>query len=274
MNLLQHYLSLFIVLSTIPIEAKISIQSAQDSLSKIFTRAKEENIVHKEYTGIKNLELLCEQGNISIHTWKQSSTMIELKKIGSKIAIDRTAIEFSQYEEILQIHAICNDKKNIATIHINIIVPEQTFVKVATKKGNIIIKNLSETINAQTNWGNIDIVDGFGDIFIHSKHGNINIQRESMMNTENINATTDNGTIFLQVPQHINCNIKAEALGNKIYSDLLITVQPKVTKLTDEVYKKQQHQLLGAITNNEGSSPSGLIALATKHGSIKIKSFI
>lgn len=274
MNLLKNYMPLCILLCTIPVQSKISMQNMQNSVSKIFSRNKQEIITHQEFKNIKQLELLCEQGNISIHTWKQSSTMIELKKIGSATQISQTDIDFLQYEDLLQIKTECKDNKSLATIHINIIIPEQTSVKIAIKQGDIFIKNLSGIIQAQTDSGNIDIIDGSQDITIRSKRGNLTIQRENMTNSEWISAITENGNIILQVPQHINSKILAEAKNGKIYSDLLITLQSKTTKLTDEVYKQQRHQLSGLISKDENAKIFGTINLETRHGMIKIKNYV
>lgn len=274
MNLLKIYIPLYILLCTIPIQSKISMQNMQNSISKIFSRNKKETIIHQEFKNIKQLELLCEQGNLSIHTWKQSSTMIELKKIGSPTQILQTDIDFLQYKDLLQIKTENKDKKHLAIIHINIIVPEETSVKIEIKQGNIFIKNLSGTIQAQTDIGNIDIIDGFQDITAYSKRGNITLQRENMIKTEWISACTENGNIFLQIPQHINSKVLAEAKNGKIYSDLLVTLQSKTTKLTDEIYKQQRHKLNGIISKDENTTASGTINLKTNHGIIKIKNYV
>jgi len=274
MNLLKNYMQLCIILCTIPVQSKISMQSMQNSVAKIFSRNKQETIIHQEFKDVKHLELLCDQGNISIHTWKQSSTMIELKKIGTPAQISQTDIDFLPYEDLLQIKTEHKDNKSVATIHINIIVPEQTSVKIALKQGDIFIKNLSGIIEAQTDSGNIDIIDGSQDITIRSKRGNLTIQRENMNQSEWISAITENGNIFLQVPQHIHSKISAESKNGKIYSDLLITLQSKTTKLTDEVYKQQRHQLNGFIAKDENAKIFGTINLETRHGMIKIKNYV
>lgn len=274
MNLLKNYIPWYIILCTIPIQSKISIPNMQNSVSKLFSRTKQENVIHQEFKDIKTLELLCEQGNISIHTWKQSTTMVELKKLGSVTQLSQTTIDFLPYDDMLQIKTECNDKKNIATIHINIIVPEQTSVKISIKLGNIFIKNLSGEIQANTDSGNINIIDGSQDVSVRSKRGNIMLQRENMIDTEWISAITENGDIIVQIPQHINSKIIAEAKNGKIYSDLLVTLQSKTTKLTDEVYKQQRHQLDGIITKDENAKVAGTIHLETKHGIIKIKNYM
>lgn len=274
MNLLKNYMPLCILLCTIPAQSKISIQNIQNSVSKVFSKNKEETISHQEFKDIKTLELLCDQGNISIHTWKQSSTMIELKKIGSTALQNQAVIDCIQYEEMLQIKTENKDKKSSSTIHINIIIPEETSVKIALKQGNIFIKNLQGAIEAQTDSGNIDIIDGSQDVIAYSKKGNITLQRENMLSSEWVSAITQNGNIVLQIPQHINCKIIAEAKSGKIYSDLLVTLQPKTTKLTDEIYKQQRHQLDGIISQDENTATKGTINLETKHGMIKIKNYV
>ena len=274
MNLLKFYMQLCIILCTIPVQSKISMQNMQESVSKIFSLNKQENIFHQEFKDVKQVELLCEIGNITIHTWKQSSTMVELKKIGSQAQMSQTIVDFVNYDDLLQIKTEFLDKKILATIHITIIIPEQTSIKISIKNGNIFIKNLSGSIDAQTDLGNIDIIDGSSDVTIFSKRGNINIQRENMINTQKISAITDNGNILLQIPQHMNTNIIAEAKNGKIYSDLLITLQQKTTKLTDEVYKQQRHQLSGSISKDSTSVVCGSINLETKHGLIKIKGYV
>ena len=274
MNLLKNSLRLLIVFSTLSIESKISIQKSKDSVFKLLKHNKQENIINKECFGVKQFELLCQSGNICIHTWKQSSTMIEIKKVGSQSQIDATDIKFLQYDGILQINTVCNDSQSIPAIHFNIILPEKTSVKIATKNGNISIKNLFGFINAKTDYGNIDIIYGSSNVSINSKRGNLVIQRENMIDTDIINAIAENGDISLRLTQNINCDIKAKAKGGKIYSDLFITLKEQKTKLTDDIYKKQQQQLYGFISNDSIKPVSGLINIETYHGSIKIKNFI
>lgn len=271
MKFLKNYIRFFIVIFTIPIESKISMHK---SVSHFFNKGKQENVTTQEFKQVDKLELMCDHGKIIIHTWKQPTTMVEVKKTGSPTHLSQTTLDFVHHNGLLQIKTITTNKKSIATTDITIIIPEKTSVKVATKQGNIYIKNLSGIIQATTDSGNIDIIDGSGDTTIHSKHGNILIQRENMQHTEFIRASADKGSITLQVPQHINSNIQASTKNGKIYSDLLVTLESRTTKLTDAVYKQQKQQLSGIIHKNYDDAIEGNITLETKHGVIKIKNYV
>lgn len=259
---------------TITIEAKISIKNIKNRIGNVFYNGKYESSEQKEFKDVQKLELFCDQGNISIHTWKQPSTMIEIKKNGSENQHNQTNITFTQHEDVLQVQTNYKDKKSIATTNFNIIVSEKTDVKVATKQGNMYIKNLSGIVNAQTENGNIEVIDGSNTTNLYTNHGNIIIQRELMANDTTVEAESSSGSIILQVPQHINCNIETQAKQGKIQSDLLITIHPHTMKLNDETFKQQKHAITGSITKNNDDKTVGNIKLTSKLGSIKIKPYV
>lgn len=260
--------------STLAIDAKISMQSLQSSVSQLFKTKKEEESITKEFNDVDQLEILCKQATIFIHTWKQPSTFVEIKKIGSKQQLCATDIDFIYYDHLLQIHPLVEQEKQSSSIVITIITPETARVKVATQSGNIVIKNLDGEIEAHTDSGNITIIDGSHNATMHTKDGAILLQRETMQNTDLIKATTDKGSITLQVPQYINSFIQAQTKKGKIYSDLLVTVEPKITKLNNAVYKEQKQSVTGSLQKDKESFVSGNIYLETKHGTIFIKNYV
>lgn len=274
MTLLKYTIFFCTIFFTITTDAKISMHNIQNSVSHFFTKNKQETVLFQEFKDVHTLELLCQHGNISIHTWKQPTTVVEIKKTGAPTEQTTNTVDFIHYEHLLQIKPVTQDKKSAIITDITIIVPEQTSVKISNKKGNICIKNLDGTIEAHTHYGNIEVVDGSHNATVHSDHGNIVIQRESMHDTDTIKATTDQGSIALQVPQHINSTVQASTKSGKIYSDLFVTLESKTTKLTDMVYKQQKQELKGTIYNDYDASISGIIILETKQGTIKIKNHI
>lgn len=241
----------------------------------MFSGKKKEEFLQKEFEGVKQLELFCDAGNISVHTWKQPNIILEIKKQGNAQQLQNCFINCMQHESLLQVETTTQESRYIANTHMNIIVPEHTDIKVATKQGNISIKNLSGIVHAQTDYGNIEVIDSTNNITALTEHGNITIQRESMGKDHTISATTNNhGSIILQVPQHINTYIEAHSQHGKITSDLLVTLQEQTTKLNDEIYRQQRRNAQGTISKNKADSAQGSIKLQSKFGPIKIKSYV
>ena len=273
MSFLKNYVFILIITLTIPMHSKISITNIHHKVSSFFSTAHEE-IHHQEFQNINQIELFCQQGNISIHTWKQNSCIMEIKKQGSLQQIQSTPIDLIQEEGLLQIQINNQCQKTKAVTHISLIIPEQASIKVATKHGKIFIKNAFESIYAYTDFGNIDIIDGQTDIIAKTHSGNITIQREQLKQQHSITAETQSGNITLQVPQHINSSIQAHTKHGKIYSNLLITLEQLTTKLNDEIYKKFKQNLKGFILQDTSAEVAGKITLTTNIGTIKIHPYI
>ncbi len=267
-----NYILIFLLLFTIPIKAKIAIHNIHNKISSFFSKNKEE-FFHQELENIQNIELLCDSGNISIHTWKQASTLIEVTKQGTSQQLKSTSINIHQTEKILQIYANHQDPCYTATTHINIIIPEETCIKLATKQGNISIKNVSGSIYAHTECGNIEVIDGEHDITAKATSGNIFIQRESIKD-HCIKAETFHGHITLQVPQYIHCHLTAQTKHGKIYSNLFITLLEQTIKLNEDTYKHQRHNIIGKIVKHPENKVKGSIQLTTHTGTIKVNPYI
>ncbi len=274
MQLLKKYMCFTLLVNTLPTHTKLSFENVSNSVSKLFSKNKVEDIIHQEFKNVKTLELLAQHGSISIHTWKQTGAVLECKKTGNQLQLDQTTITAVQHDDLLQIKTLVQDKKNSASVTITLIIPENASVKIKTHTGDIVIKHVNNTINAQTDAGNITIVDGSGDIDIVTKSGDMLIQREHMLNTDHITALANSGNIILQVPQHMHSQISALTKNGKVYSDLFIKVHEKTTKLNDEVYRQQKQQVVGSIAKDGSALIAGSINLETKNGTIKIQNYV
>lgn len=264
---------MYLIMLTIPINTKISIPKFSNRISTFFSKNQEE-IVQQEFNNIDTLELFCDYGNITIHSWQQKGCLVEIKKEGNCQQVSTTDVSIEHQNNFLQIQTNCPQKKQQCPTHFNVIVPEQTSIKVATKSGNIFIKNASGETYAHSQSGNIKIIDGANDLLAKSVSGNITVQREHIETQHTATIETSSGTITLQVPQYIGCNLNACSKYGKILSNLFITLAPQTIKLNEETYKQQRHCIKGSILKQAADFPQGLINLTTTSGMIKICSYV
>lgn len=263
-----------IVFFVIPVYPKVSIPKISLPCKTFFLGNKKQDVFQKEFVNVKKIEFCANKGNLIVHTWKQKSIMLEIKKNGSAEQCHKTEINTCQDETLLQVEIKSEQEKTTAYCDIQLIVPEKTSLNIQLNTGDIIIKNLSGYIQAQTDHGDIIISDGDHEGIIRTHKGNIVLQKESINPDQILNAHTDSGNITLQVPQHINCNIFAHTKKGHIYSDLFITLQGQNTQLTDQFYKQQRQKLIGVIQKDRSNQGIGTVELSSLNGTIHIKPYV
>ena len=263
-------LMLVLLSLTIPIETKISIPILTERISCFFGHCKEE-IIHKEFNNIKNLEVLCEHGDVLVETWQQPCVLIELKKSGTKEFLEHATITCHQKNSVLQATSIIKeDCQKEGTLSLRILVPSSISLKIKATQGHITIKNVLGTIEALTESTDISIFNGAQDIIATTTDGNIFIQQETITPNSCINAQNTNGNITWSIPQNISCELQAQSEFGKISSDLFITLYPQTIQINEESFNHFKHYVHGSICQKIDSKKESLALLKTDYGSINI----
>ncbi len=257
-----------LILSTIPIQTKISISKIPTKVSTFFSKNKEETI-HQEFNNIKNVELTNIYGNISVENWKQPCIMIEQRKKGNHDFLENCYLKTNIEDHT--IHAITEIKKSCkGTFNIRILVPEDISVKLKTNHGSINVKNHNGPMDVTTNYGPISIVNGNNTVIAQTIQGNILVQRKSMKNGHCLNLQSEHGNITLMIPQELESEIEMHTNYGKIISDLFITLYSQTVQLNEQTFKDIRHHIRGIIGQPSSHENPTTILLKADYGMISI----
>ncbi|MBT3455692.1 DUF4097 family beta strand repeat protein [bacterium] len=271
--------------------------------SNLFSDKKIEQMT-REFPAQEHIEIEINNtnGSTTVTTWKQESISFEAVKKASEKEIDNISVEVEMDDNLLFATTKFATPKTKGQVDFNLIVPEQTTIKlIQNKNGKITIKNVAGDINVQTDNGAIDISNTTknvqaktdnGKITIKNANGDIDVKTDNGIidisdTTKNVRAKTDNGAIkaaikqfkndahyelvtkngkiLLFAPKDINANIVAHVKNGSIISEHEISL----AEYTMEINKKTLDQLRKNIQGTIGDG-GGKILLKSGNGIIKI----
>jgi hypothetical protein len=228
-----------------------------------------ELITHKEFPGAQRLEITNEHGNIIINSWNQKTVAIEAIINGNENAAKTINVDIESIDEIIKIVTKFSDPKIKATVDFNILLPTDIAIKIITKSGDIVIKDINNSLDIQTSSGDIKLANLHNDITAMTKLGNIFFRTLEIKNGKEIELITNKGNIeFCTIP-NLNCNLNASALQGKVISDIPITLDSKTTLLNQESWNKHKQVVDGRI-----GQPDSQLTIIADHGTISIMSYI
>ncbi len=147
-------------------------------------------------------------------------------------------------------------KRRSISISFDITVPEQTALEIGNKVGKIRLSNITETIKAQTDVGQITCREISNDIDLKADVGTVKVvYSKDAPAACSITIATDVGGIELTTPPDFSATVYAETDVGSIRTDLPLTVRGKISK-----------SLHGTIGAGEGE-----LRLKTDVGSIRIR---
>ncbi len=147
-------------------------------------------------------------------------------------------------------------KRRSISISFDITIPEQTALEIGNKVGKIRLSNITETIKAQTDVGQITCREISNDIDLKADVGTVKVvYSKDAPAACSITIATDVGGIELTTPPDFSATVYAETDVGSIRTDLPLTVRGKISK-----------SLHGTIGAGEGE-----LRLKTDVGSIRIR---
>ena len=261
-------LSLLILFTFATTHTKPSWPKWLDGISEIFTH-NTDNIIHKEFSKASRMELFNENGAIIINSWQQNSIAVEIIVKATESCQKSITIDTKEEDGIVKLQTMFADDKTKGTVTYNILVPKDTDIKLLTKQGNIVVKNIAGNIDAETENGKIKVINAHNNVTLKALYGDISMRTNKILAGKEVYVTTEKGTIKMCLTESVNSTISATAPSGKVTSEVPITLDKKKTTLNPKAWKAFKQEASGSLGKPESS------IIATNHcGSIIIMPYI
>jgi len=213
-------------------------------------------------------------GKITIETWDREEVLVEaIKKVKAdsqkeaQELLEAIEIEMNAHGNELQITtdlqrksgngflgAIFGKHQNVSVTY-NLKVPQKFNVDIKTVNGRVASADLNGKQFYRTTNGSIDIKNASGVVSAKTTNGSIKIYLTDAKEHEDMDFSTTNGSIELNLPKDIAANIDAKTTNGKVKTDFPITVKGTLSR------KKMRGKINGG---------GGNISLHTTNGGIRI----
>lgn len=226
-------------------------------------------ILHKEFNTAKYLELNNTTGAIIVNSWKQNSIAIEVIISCSESLHKDVKVDMECIDDTIKINTILHDEKIKATVVFNILVPKNMHLTMTTKKGDIMIKDVTSPLAVQTQEGTIKVINPYSTVRAHTDSGNIIFRTETLEAHQEFFLSSKKGNISCYTTQAMNSYLHAQALQGKVTSDLFITLDSTTTLLNTQAWQHFKQIVHGTI-----GAPLSQLHITAENGSIGIMSII
>lgn len=212
-------------------------------------------------------EITNTQGSISIKPWKKSELMVEVVKKGSENDIAHTTVTTEYTAKGAKIVTTHTTSKNKCCVDYTILIPHDAIISLAhTNQGNIKIAHCSQPIKIETNRGNIICENNTHNIQAQTQYGTINIAAKNLNEKQTIIAVSKRGNIVFKLPKNTAANIYAQTPRGKITSEHPITLASRTTPINQKTIANLRKDITGFISHKE----SAIIKAHTSSGNIKL----
>lgn len=214
------------------------------------------------------------QCNITATLTTRGHTVAEAEELSGKIEL---RLEESGGGLAFRIDKPSSIKDNRIDVKLDVTIPVETDLVLETTNGNIDVRNIEGDLKAETVNGNaigrgvfgkvnISTVNGqikcseiSGDVRLSTVNGSVRaVYSDESKGASNIDISTVNGSINLEVPDGISAKVDASVLNGSINSSIPVTVKGKIGK----------RHLKGTVGSGQGR---GLLRLRTVNGSVNIR---
>jgi len=241
--------------------------SILDNVRSFWTTNKE--VVSKEQilTPQSTFEIENTKGNITIKTWKQNKLVVEAVKKGSPEAIAATEIVTKYTENGATVKTVQSDSQSKCTVDYTILIPHTANITLAhTDHGNINIKNINEPAKVQTYRGSIICQNVTNSIHANTRYGNIKIHAKKLGKQHKILAVSGRGNIKLELPSKTPASLYAKAQRGKVTSDHPVTLAQQPMQITQKTMANLRRDITGKMGSIEGVT----IKLHASSGNVKL----
>jgi hypothetical protein len=210
--------------------------------------------------------------NLTATIVARALTEEDAKKLAEEVKIK---LEPSGNKLTAQIEKPANIINRSVSVSLDVTVPNQTHMELATHNGDVKIANITGDINGTTHNGNVTAEQVCGTTKLQTHNGSVvceKISGDTQLKTHNgsvklyyskaappvcnISIATHNGSIDFTAPPNFSAVVEASTHNGSIKTELPITVVGEINK----------RNFTGTIGTGEGK-----LHLETHNGSIKIK---
>lgn len=237
-----------------------SVRSLWDSNSEVIS--KEQILTPHSTFRIENTK-----GNISIKTWKQNKLVIEAVKKGSPEAVASTDIATKYTEKGASVKTVQSDSQHKCTVDYTILIPETANITLAhTDQGNITIKNTNQPAKVQTYKGSITCQNVTNSIHANTRYGNIRIHAKKLEKQHKVLAVSGRGNIKLELPPKTPAKLYAKAQKGRVTSDHPVTLAQRPMMISKKTMANLRRDIQGQIGTVDGVT----IKLHTSSGNVNL----
>lgn len=257
-----HILLLLSLCTTYTIKGSIfdNVRSLWDTNKEVIS--KEQILTPNSTFRIENTK-----GNISIKTWKQNKLVVEAVKKGSPEATVATDIVTKYTENGASVKTVHSDSQNKCTVDYTILIPHTAHITLAhTDQGNINIKNTEQPVKVQTYKGSIICQNVTNSVHANTRYGNIKIHAKKLDKTHKVLAVSGRGNIKLELPPKTPATLYAKAQRGKVSSDHPVTLAQRPMQISKKTMANLRRDVQGRI----GSSEGVMIKLHTSSGNVNL----
>lgn len=276
-----------------------------DSIKSYFYKKPHEEVVQKELPMDKRYMLIIKnkgEGNVVINEWGQNSIQLKATKLApQKELLDNIDINTAFTKKAITITTSYKDEKTKGGVNYELIIPQNTTVKVAVNKGSITVNRINGPISATTQTGNIIVNNTKGVLIAKTDRGNIVVNKiqgniravaqngniiidkstksiiaktkkgaikttcKNVRSLDTILLSTQSGNISLGLPTTTNADLQARTNRGKLLSEHYITIKPQTVKLDRHMWARCRREVNGTMGSGEAT-----IKLSATSGNIKI----
>lgn len=230
--------------------------------TECFNKAYDINKCPVNSINIKNIN-----GNINIKVWDQNKIEVQAIKKAIPKYLDNTAIKTNIKNQKLYIETIA--KSNASTVNFNLMLPKNINLNLAINQGNIKIKNITGSIQAQVlNSGNIDISKSCKTVIAKTQSGNIKLKTKQLKQPDTIFLNSFNGSIAIDLPKNCDIDLQLSTQNGLISSEQEIILNPKKVILNKKYWNQVKREVNGKIKKG-----GPVIIAEAKKGHIKLKEY-
>lgn len=229
--------------------------------------AREEEQCTYEYTmrpkATVNIAIIT--GNITIESWGKPHVMVQLTKHArTREELLPNPLEIIHDQQSLKIHAIPTYKHIITNI--TLMVPGTATVTVnIEEQGDCNIPAAPRNLTIHTQSGEITAVTHLdGNINATTENGSIYLTCEAFSTISSVMLAAPRGSITLGLPTFVQARVEAHSQRGAVLSQFPITFDPFTAKLDKNSWKQLQKKVKGTIgMSGEGEAPITLNARNT-----------
>lgn len=215
-------------------------------------------------------------GNITIEGWDKNEVYIEAEKrikasdrSDAERLLKQLSIEIEELDNEIRITTSYPHRRgggfldlifggNIsASVTYRIRVPNSSNIEATSTNGGVSVTQVQGKIRLRTTNGNISADNLKGLVSARTTNGSVNVELKEVTSNEEMEFLTTNGNITVNIPESIDCEVRARTTNGSIRTDFPLEV----------LGKYGSKHLKGKI--NEGGS---VIFIETTNGSIKLLS--
>ncbi|MCL4229238.1 DUF4097 family beta strand repeat protein [Candidatus Dependentiae bacterium] len=242
------------------------------------------------------------RGTIKITGWDGKNIEVTTcKHAPAKEHLTSIVLKKTKESKTLKLHAQFSQPTTKGIMDVELLVPKNLHISLATQQGNIHAKNLGGMVTATTQQGAIQAKDIRGNLIAHAEQGNIIVKKaqnhvkatthtgnitiydaqkniiasthtgsidtrfKQLDTRANVQLSSTSGNITLGLPEGSNADVYAKTEKGQLTCEHFITTKPQTMQLNTKNWQRQKREVNGLIGSGEAN-----IKMTSVNSSIKI----